>query len=190
MEPIGSLSLILRRQRVGEVENTQGIGSGSRDYGGLRHSGVEIKWQSSRTWNSRLPTNISEKVPRSGSPNWRSWGADVIAPVSKSAGVRSRESQGFSCSLKAGQDWCPSSGSRAGASSHRQVTHCSVQACIVLDGVTHVGEGHLLYSVYRFMHNLIQKNPHNTLRVIFLKMSGHSWPSQVEPKSWLSQKLL
>ena len=97
-----SLSLILRRQRVGEVENTQGIGS--CDYGGLRHSGVGIKWQSSRTWNSPLPTDIPGEVPRSGSPNWRFWGADGIAPVSKPAGVRPRESQCFSCSLRAGQD--------------------------------------------------------------------------------------
>ena len=36
------------------------------------------------------------------------------------ADSRPRESQCFSCSLRAGQDWCPSSGSRAGASSHRQ----------------------------------------------------------------------
>lgn len=50
---------------------------------------------------SPLPTNISREVPRSGSPNWRSWGADGVAPVSKSAGVRPRESQCFSCSLKA-----------------------------------------------------------------------------------------
>ena len=79
-----------------------------------------VKWQSSRTWNSPLSTNIPGEVPRSGSPNWRCWRANGIAPVSKPAGLRPRESQCFSCSLRAGQDWCPSLGSRAGASAHRQ----------------------------------------------------------------------